>query len=63
MSPFEALAGYRKAIVALVGSVLGWVGLAYVPDGHVDRLEWYGLAVVLATAAGVSVAPNAERPL
>jgi len=61
MSPFEALARYRKSIVALVGTVLTWAGVAYVPDGHVDRFEWYALAVALVTAAGVYVAPNAPR--
>ena len=63
MSPFEALAGYRKTIVAIAGTVLTWAGVAYIPDGHVDRAEWYILAVAVATAAGVYVAPNADRPL
>ena len=61
MSPFEAIAGYRKTLVALVGTVLTWAGVAYVPDGNVDRYEWYALALALATAAGVYVAPNAVR--
>ena len=55
------LAEYRKTFVAAVGAVLTWAGVAYVPDGHVDRFEWYALALALATAAGVYVAPNAVR--
>ena len=55
------LAEYRKTVVAAVGAVLTWAGVAYVPDGHVDRFEWYALALALATAAGVYVAPNAVR--
>lgn len=47
------LSRYRKTLAALVGGVLAWAQTAYVPDGHVDRAEWYGLAVVLAMAAGV----------
>lgn len=54
------LARYRKSIAATVGGVLGWAGTAYVPDGHVDRAEWYGLAVVLATALGVYGVENAR---
>ena len=61
MSPFETLAKYRKTLVALVGTVLTWAGVAYVPDGNVDRWEWYGLAVALATAAGVYAVPNTPR--
>lgn len=49
----NALAHYRKAVTALVGAILTWTGAAYVPDGHVDRAEWYALAIALATAAGV----------
>ena len=44
---------YRKTIVALLGGVLAWAQVAYVPDGHLDRGEYYGLAVALATALGV----------
>ena len=47
------LATYRKTIVALVGGVLAWGQVAYVPDGSLSRDEWYGLAVALATALGV----------
>jgi len=61
VSPFEALARYRKAIATAIGTVLTWADVAYVPDGHVDRLEWYGLAIALATVAGVIGVPNAER--
>ena len=57
----KVLAGYRKALVALAGTVLTWAGVAYVPDGHVDRFEWYALVLALATAAGVCIAPNAQQ--
>ena len=52
------LAHYRKTIIALVGGVLSWAQVAYVPDGHIDRPEWYGLAVVFAVAFGVYGVPN-----
>ena len=47
------IAPYRKTIVAVIGGVLAWAQVAYVPDGHIDRAEYYGLAVALATAFGV----------
>ena len=47
------IAHYRKTVVALLGGVLAWAQVAYVPDGHIDRGEYYGLAVALATALGV----------
>ena len=55
----KTLAVYRKTIVAGIGALLTWAGTAYVPDGHVSRAELYVLAVALATAGGVYVAPNA----
>lgn len=61
MSPLESLAIYRKGVATAIGTVLTWVEVAYVPDGHVDRLEWYGLAIALATVAGVIGVPNADR--
>ena len=48
-----SIAHYRKTVVALFGGVLAWAQVAYVPDGHIDRGEYYGLAVALATALGV----------
>jgi hypothetical protein len=53
------LAPYRKSVVAVVGSFLTWAGVAYVPDGHVDRLEAYALGVAVATALGVYAVTNA----
>jgi hypothetical protein len=46
-------AHYAKTIAAFVGTSLTWAGVAYVPDGHVNRGEWFALAVALATSAGV----------
>ena len=48
-----SIARYRKTIVAVTGGILAWAQVAYVPDGHIDRGEDYGLAVALATALGV----------
>ena len=44
---------YRHTLVSLVGGLLAWAQVAFVPDGHIDRAEYYGLAVVIATALGV----------
>jgi hypothetical protein len=55
------LAQYRKAIAALIGTVLTWLGTAYVPDSHISTLEWYTLALALATVAGVYGVKN-ESP-
>lgn len=52
---------YAKAIGAAVSGSLVWAGTAYVPDGQVDRAEWYALALVLAGALGVYGYPNAVR--
>ena len=54
------LAGYRKTIIAVVGGVLSWAQVSYVPDGHIDRGELYGLAVTLATALGVYGVANRQ---
>ena len=54
------LGTYRKTIVTTVGGVLGWAQIAYVPDGSIDRPEWYGLAVTLATALGVYGVANRQ---
>ena len=57
------LGTYRKTIIATVGGVLAWAQIAYVPDGSIDRPEWYGLAVTLATALGVyGVANRQDTP-
>jgi hypothetical protein len=53
---------YRKAIVAVIASVLSWLAVAYVPDGHVDRAEWLALGVGLAGALGVYGVTNDEIP-
>jgi hypothetical protein len=47
------IARYAKTITAFIGTTLTWAGVAYVPDGHVDRPEWFALAVAVATTAGV----------
>ena len=63
MSPFEALAAYRKTVTAFIGTLLTWAGVAYVPDGHIDRGEWFALALALATAAGVyGVSNDPKQP-
>ena len=56
------LGQYRKTGAALIGSALTWTGVAYVPDGHVTRPEWFALALVLATTAGVYSVENAPTP-
>jgi hypothetical protein len=56
------LARYSKLIAAAIGSGLTWAGVAWVPDGHISRPEWYALAVALATAAGVYGVTNAPAP-
>lgn len=56
------LARYRKTLAALVGVLLTWFGSAYVPDGHIDRVEWLGLAVALATVLGVYGVTNEPIP-
>ena len=61
MSPFKTFAECRKAIATAVGTVLTWAGVAYVPDGHVDRFEWYALVLALATVWGVYAVPNTPR--
>lgn len=42
---------YRKTVAALVGAVLTWGAVAQV-DG-ITGAEWWGLAIAVATAAGV----------
>jgi hypothetical protein len=49
----NSLGHYAKTIAAFVGTSLTWAGVAYVPDGHVNRGEWFALLVALATTAGV----------
>ena len=53
------LAHYSKSITALIGAVLTWAGASYIPTGHVNRADWFALAVALATAAGVHSVTNA----
>jgi hypothetical protein len=52
----------RKAVAAGIGSVLTWAGTAYVPDGHVSRMEWYLLALALAAPLGVHAVANDKKP-
>lgn len=51
----------KKAIVGLVGAVLTWGLTAHLPDGSIDRAEWWGLAVAVATALGVYATPNGPQ--
>lgn len=58
------LAATRKTWVAGIGVVLTWAGVAVVPHpGHVSAADWYGLAVALATAAGVYGVTNGPQPV
>lgn len=58
------LAATRKTWVAVIGTVLTWAGVAWVPHpSHVTAADWYGLAVALATAAGVYGVTNAPAPV
>jgi hypothetical protein len=52
------LSAYRKTVASVVGTFLTWAGVAYVPDGHVDRVEWFALAVAAATSLGVYAVTN-----
>jgi hypothetical protein len=63
------LSAYRKTVASLVGTVLTWASLAYMPTGHVDRNGWFALALAVATSFGVfgvtntpKVAPVAVEP-
>ena len=56
-----SIAPYRKTAASLIGSVLTWVGVAYIPDGHIVRAEWYALAVALAGVTGVYSVTNAVK--
>jgi hypothetical protein len=44
---------YRKSIGAFLGAAATWAGTAYVPDGSIDRNEWYALVLVALTTLGV----------
>lgn len=57
------LSRYRKTAAALIGTGLTWAGVAYIPDGHVSRPEWYALGVAIATAIGVYGVTNATAPV
>lgn len=49
-----SLGAYRKTAAAFVGTVLTWALPALVQThGHPTGNDWYGLAVALATTAGV----------
>ena len=47
------LAPYSKTVASFIGGALTWAAIAYVPDGTVDRNEWYALALKLAVDVGV----------
>jgi hypothetical protein len=57
------LAAYRKTVASLVGTVLTWAALAYMPTGHVDRNGWFALALAVATSFGVFGVTNTPAPL
>lgn len=57
MSALKIAAYVRKSLVSLVGGLIGWASIS-LPDGHVSFPEWISLAVLVATALGVYVAPN-----
>lgn len=53
----------RKAIVALVGAVIGWavLALSVAPgpgEADVTRAEWIALLIAVGTALGVYRVPN-----
>jgi len=56
------LAAYRKTVASLVGTVLTWASLAYMPTGHVDRNGWFALALAVATSFGVFGVTNTPKP-
>lgn len=49
---------YRKLIAGAVGALLTWGATAHLPDGSIDRAEWWGLAFVVAAAVGIERIPN-----
>jgi hypothetical protein len=55
------LAAYRKTVASVVGTFLTWAGVAYIPDGRVDRAEWFALAVAAATSLGVYAVTNTPK--
>ena len=56
-----SIAPYRKTAASLIGSVLTWVGVAYIPDGHINRAEWYTLSIAVAGVLGVYSVTNAAK--
>ena len=59
---FAKFAHYRKTIAAEVVATMSWIYTCYLPDGHVDRWEWYGLALAQLTALGVYTVKNDPKP-
>ena len=51
------MSGYRKSVVALVGSVVAWA-LVALAEPPVTRAEWLGLLSAAAVALGVYQTPN-----
>lgn len=49
---------YKKTIISVVGSVLLWLGTAWVDGSEITRNEWLMLAVALATSLGVYQVKN-----
>lgn len=53
------IASIRKALTPLVTGLIGWGAVViHSPSGPVTAQEWWGLAVVAATALGVYAIPN-----
>lgn len=53
------LAPYAKFVTALLATNATWLSSAWVPDGTISRVEWYGLIVANLGALGVFGVPNA----
>ena len=62
MSAVRWFSARRKAIVAAGAAALTWAGSCWVPDGHVDRGEWYLLALAVAGVLGVHSVTNDPQP-
>lgn len=59
----DGLAGYRKAVIAVVG-LLGTVLAVLEPTlpAGSQWARWVGLGVAICSAVGVYLAPNAVKP-
>lgn len=63
MKLLALLAYARKAVVQLVGGEIGWAAVSLQHGfGGVSFDQWIAQTVLIATAFGVYIAPNAELP-